>query len=168
MKFDKVFFKGKVIKRKDFLAYPEKYPTVICLEVDTDWWYPVINFGKMGELDNLAIKIERWEEGFKEQARRFYFAVRDRLTEAMGDTSRHHKDHLHKEAKKECGLYHDNGTLKSFNELNKREVWLLTEVMLRWAEEAGAYIDDLVPMHRYLGHIGGVHGEENEKNKKNS
>ena len=153
MKINKVFFKAKIIKRKDLQEHPEKYTHVLCLEVDPDWWYAVVHYGKLNKdsLDKVAVKIENWEAGFSRQAQNFYFEVRDRLAEAMGDTSREHKNHLHKEAKKECGLYDEYGFLKSLFNLNKRELWLLTELMLRWAEEAGAYVEDLIPIYRSMG-----------------
>ena len=155
METKRVYFKAKIIKRKDYLDNPESYQNVICLQVEPRWWQSVYNYGKINqrELHDQMVSFENWKLDPSEDAIHFYFKVRDRLAEASGELSREYKDHLHKEAKKECGFYDREGHLRSLRGMNRHELWELTDLMLRWAEEAEAYLDDLRPMYFELKEV---------------
>jgi len=143
---NKVHFKAKILPKAWYLKEPELYKHIIILDVDPKWWQAVTIYGKTNKdkLKAQMMTMENWDVPYDETAKKFYFAVRDRLAEASGDTSREYKNHLHQEAKRECGYS------KSINDLRRHELWEVTQVMIRWAEEAGADLTDLIPMQEYL------------------
>lgn len=148
-----IHFKAGIISRKEYNEHPEEYHRVIILNIDTPWYQAVINYGKenKAKLHEQMVSLENWDIPFEEQAKSFYFLVRDRLAQTSGDTSREYKNHLHRQAKEECG-FHD----RSLNNLRKHELWELTQLMIRWSEEAESYLVDLMPMYKYLGNrLGG-------------
>lgn len=79
-----------------------------------------------------------------ERARKFFFALRDRLAEHMGDVSKEHKDHLYRSCIREFAFLDINyGVKDSIRNLTRYELWQVTERMMDWLADAEAYTGDL-------------------------
>jgi hypothetical protein len=145
--FERLSIKVQVVKTNDVLADPEKYRNENLMIFKTGSRsmaharrYAAHNIGNMTTQRMILMpESDEWTE----QAKNFMFEVRDRLAVAQEDSSKQHKESLYRSAKKDCGFVWPDGKLKSIYDLNKREVWELTRQLMIWAQEAGAYLDDM-------------------------
>ena len=140
-----------VVKRSEY--DPAKHKEVIILGIDTNWYQNVVNFTKMHPkaLMDLMVTFEEWNYEPTEDAKKFYFKVRDRIVQAQdGALTKEAKDHLHHSCLFELGFPDENVEPKtSIKQLTRNELWMATNLMVRWAEQtADCYIDDLMPEYK--------------------
>ena len=137
-----------IIPLKDILDRPEFWSrrNIICFAVRDAWWEALKDYGRehKDELNTQRLTLEKFSGDWSEAAFRLFHAIRDRICEASGDTSRDYKEHIKYELKSQIGLK------KSLKTYTKQELWLITNKALDWALEAGADVRDLLAEHVHV------------------
>lgn len=96
-----------------------------------------------GRLDDQEAVLKDWNWEFNEEARKFYFAIRDAIVEAQsGRKTSAECTKMHKDLKKEFGARDSRMKIKSLKDAatepyTRRELWMLVQGALDWLEEAG-------------------------------
>lgn len=145
--------RAKLIKKHHILRAPDLYKEepLLCLWVNPAYLNGLIAFSKITNMHNLEVVIREYINDPTERAIKFFFVLRDRVAEASGDTSKEYKSHLHHACVREFHFVDDDRNIKSsIKELNKKELWSVTEAMHRYALEANAYIGDLRAEYREI------------------
>ena len=142
-----VILKGNLQNKDYVLSHPEEYEEkiLLCVEVKKEYLAELKQFvlDKKVNLGQLEVTLKPWPGTPTERAKHFFFMVRDRLAKHLNDETREHKEHLYHSCLAEL-KFMDRGRLKtSLTQLNKRELWLVTEQMYLWCEGAGVTMRDL-------------------------
>lgn len=136
-----ISFCGSVIPLQKILDNPEfwKGRNMICFAVRDAWWDAVKDYGKehRDELNSQRVTLERFSGDWSDGAFKLFHAIRDRICEASGDTSRQYKEHIKHELKKEVDA---NKSIKAYT---RKEMWLVTNKAIDMALESEADIRDL-------------------------
>ena len=145
-KLEEIKIRGRVLKKDHVLNSPDLYKdeTLIILRVSTNYYYSLVNFAKENDITNLEVSL-RSTGGKSERARRFFFALRDRLAEQSGDTSKSYKDHLYRACIRELRIFEEGMLVDSIKNLDRKQLWTATERMLDWCVQAECNLTDLLP-----------------------
>ena len=145
---EEIKIKGTVIKKSHVLQSPDFYndETLIILRVSNKYYNSLIAFSRENDIKDLEITLRSAAKDATERAKRFFFALRDRLAEASGDISKSYKDHLYRSCIKQLMITDGDGKLvESLRGLDRKQLHMGTEVMLDWCAQVGANIHDLLP-----------------------
>ena len=145
-KLEEIKIRGRVLKKDHVLNSPDLYKdeTLIILRVSTNYYYPLVNFAKENDITNLEITL-RSTGGKSERARRFFFALRDRLAEQSGDTSKGYKEHLYRSCIRGLEIFRGDEIVDSIRDVDRKQLWSATELMLDWCVQAECDLTDLLP-----------------------
>jgi len=142
-----VILKGGIVNKTVVLSNPKEYQNkpVLCLLLDDSGIPELKTYLKDGKIDlsKLEITLKEWPYDPTERAKHFFFMVRDRVAKAQGDEGRENKDGLYRNCVKSFKFMYKGYPKESVKDLNKRELWMVTEQMYMWAEEAGCMMKDL-------------------------
>jgi hypothetical protein len=149
---DKIVLKGHIEKKQHVLSKPEFYEKtpMVCLIIPRDYVQGLVAFTTERPHATWEVTITPWPENITERAWNFFFALRDRVAKAQGDTSSENKDHLYRSCLAEMCSAEGQELKQSIKDLTKKELWKSTEIMYEWALEAEAYIIDLIPEYKGL------------------
>ena len=145
---EEIKIKGRVIKKTHVLQSPELYEneTLVILRVSKKYYNSLIAFSRENDITDIEITLRTAAKDATERARRFFFALRDRLAEASGDISKSYKDHLYRSCVKQLMIRDGEGKrVESIRGLDRKQLWMACEIMLDWCSQAGANIHDLLP-----------------------
>jgi len=146
---DRIVFHGIVEKKSRLLSHPDLYTDVdmICFRVRKEYMPGLVAYGKEHDLTDLEITLAPWPVDPTDRAKKFFFALRDRLAEKTeGEKpTRQYKDHLYRSCVRELEFWNseDNVIKQSLTGLDKRELWLVTELMHQWCVTAECDLRDL-------------------------
>lgn len=141
-----VNLKGGIVSKTVVLANPERYKDqpMLCFLLKEEYIPEIKRFLQENiDFGDLELEMKPWPRDPSEQAKHFFFMVRDRVAKAQGDESRSNKDSLYRECVKDFKFMYHGYPKASMTNLDKRELWLVTEKMYTWAEEAGCMMKDL-------------------------
>lgn len=137
-----VSFCGAVVPMKEILEKPEFWQkqNLICFAVRDAWWDSVKDYGKehREELKSQRVTLEAFSGDWSEGAFKLFHAIRDRICEASGDTSRQYKEHIKHILKKEVD------EVRSVKDYTRKELWLVTNKAIDMAFETDADVRDLI------------------------
>jgi hypothetical protein len=102
------------------------------------------------ESRSWRVTFEPWGKTASDSAIRLFHELRDRICEAMGDTSKEHKDHIKLTLKNSYGVVLPNGKLKSVASYSVSELGQLIDGAFLMAYEADADVRDLEPERREM------------------
>jgi len=142
--------KGRLEPKSNILSHPDLYQdvTLLCFVVTEAYRGPLTAYYKENGIMNYQeLQLAPWPLNPTERSRKLFFALRDRLaihTEGEG-TGREYKDHLYRSCVKELDIRKEGKIVNSIKDLDKRETWLLIELMVQWCLEAESDIRDLIP-----------------------
>jgi len=136
---DRIAFKAKIENAKRVLDNPDMYKDahVMILTIDDRYYKAMREWAKQHRMwmDNVMVSIGFPHSKWTERAKRFYFLVRDAVCKEAGDTTRSNKDAVHHGAMDACEFRHPDGEAKKhIDELDKRELYELTQYMKRLIE----------------------------------
>ena len=145
-----MIIKGRLEKKSSILSHPDFYKdvTMLCFIVPEAYKRPLTDYyNENGIKDYQELQLAPWPLTPTERSRKLFFALRDRLAiHTEGEkTGREYKDHLYRSCVKELDIRKEGKIVNSLKDLDKRETWLLIELMVQWCMEAEADIRDLVP-----------------------
>lgn len=145
--YDRISMKAFPIKFSELIKNPAffKDSYVLAFEISKRQMSLVHTFAKVheGKLKSVLLTMEPYHNTWSEQAQRFLFTVRDRICGATGDYSAENKEQIYAAAMIEAGFINENGSRKSLHDLDKREMGILIETMLRLAIETDCDVSDL-------------------------
>ena len=145
--YDKVQMKAFPIKVTELLNAPGFYKGqhILAFEVSERQMHIVQNFCRAhpGELTSVLLSMRPYDTNWSKEAQGFLFMVRDRICGSTGDFSAENKEQIYAAAMIDSGHLTDDGERKSLHDLDKREMWILIETMLRLAVEEGCDVSDL-------------------------
>ena len=146
---DQIRIVGRLQSKSGVLSKPQFFTDVplVILHVRKEYLSGLMNWSKAHNMNDLEIVIQERPKDITQRGKNFFFALRDRIAKASGDKSKEHKEHLYRSCIRE---YASSAGLKkeSIKDLDKRELWLCTEIMYEWCIEAEAYIADLIPEYQ--------------------
>ena len=125
----------------------EKANHVVRLKVDDHWYETLRQFYKENAADTISWRVtfEPWGKSASDGAIRLFYEIRDRICEAMGDTSKEHRDHIKRTLKNTYGVVLQNGKLKSLTGYSVSELSQLIDGAFLMGYEAEADLRDLEP-----------------------
>ena len=146
---DMIRVMGAVQSKSGVLSHPDFFTDtpLIILRVHKDYLQSLVEWSKEHNIKELEIEIRERPVEVQERAKRFFFAVRDKIaikTEGENAT-RKYKDHLYRSCIKELGIVENGKIVNSLKTLSRRDLHMATELILQWAVEAECDISDLVP-----------------------
>lgn len=145
--YEKVSMKARPIKLTEFIKNPGFFKgAALVFEITEEQMYTVQNFCRAhkGELKNVLLTMRPYDAAnWSQKAKGFMFMVRDRICGKDNDYTAENKEQVYAAAMIESGFLDQDGERKSLDDLDRREMWILTETMLRLAVEAGCDISDL-------------------------
>lgn len=145
---DHLLLKGRLEPKSNILSHPDMYEdvTLLCFVVSEAYKGPLrAYYTEQGIKEYQELMLSPWPLNPTERGRKFFFKLRDVLAEKMGDMSRQHKDHLYRSCVRELDLRKEGKIINSLKDLDKRGLWMATEVLHGWAVEAGADLRGLIP-----------------------
>ena len=145
---DTIIIKGRLISKSSILAKPEFFTDTPLLVFTLPEVYkqPMMAYYETyGMKNDMELTIAPWPLNPTDRARKFFFALRDRIAEKLGDTSRENKDMLYRSAVRELDLRKEGKLISSLKDLDKTGLFMATEVLHTWAIEAECYLSDLIP-----------------------
>lgn len=113
-----------------------------------DHWYETLKaFYRENQADTRTWRVtfEPWGKSASDGAIRLFYELRDRICEAMGDTSKEHRDHIKRTLKNSYGIVLSNGRLKSLTSYSVSELSQLIDGAFLMGYEAEADLRDLEP-----------------------
>jgi len=138
---DRISLRGKLISKKDVLDNPEEYrdqKIMVFLLANEDHYEAAKQFhlewkSRMG---NLIMAMGFQDAKFEERARKLFFAMRDRLAEISGDTTRSNKDAIYHGIMERCEFRTMDGRpIEHINELTKKQLWEAVQMEKRIMDE---------------------------------
>ena len=147
---EQIILKSRVENKKNILTHPDLYTDtpMLCLVFPREYLQALINYSAEHDMSRLEITIAEWPIDPTERAKKFFFTLRDRICETSGDTSREYKDHIYRSVIEEFKFMKEGKVKNSIKDLDKRELWLVTEKLMDNATAIGAYIGDLIPDYK--------------------
>lgn len=144
---EQIIVQGALESKQRVLTHVNFYNDVplVILRVRKEYFAGLMNWAKTHDIKELEITIREKQKDITERAKRFFFTLRDRIAKHQGDTSRENKDNLYRSAVKELDLWKKGHIISSLKDLDKRGMFMATEVLHRYAIESEAYIGDLIP-----------------------
>jgi len=124
----------------------EKLVGIARLKIEDQWIELLRSYLKEHKATYFRITLEPWGTA-TERSINFFHEIRDRICEAMGDSSRDHKEHMKKTIKEKYGPM-EGERLKSMSKYTTQEMKNVIDGALLMAEEAEADIRDLIPEWR--------------------
>ena len=123
----------------------EKANHIVRLKIEDRWYEALKSFYRENKADTITWRItfEPWQKSASEGAVRLFHELRDRICEAMGDSSGEHKDHIKRVLKSTYGIVLSNGKQKSVASYTVSELSRLIDGGFLMAYEAGADVRDL-------------------------
>lgn len=146
---DHIIIKGRIEKKNLILEHPELYTDtpMISFIFPREYMLGLAAYIKENGLNDYELTLAPWPIDPTIRARKFFFAMRDRLaekTEGEGAT-RDYKDHLYRSCVRELDIRRNGKVLDSLKDLDKRELWNVTEIMHQWCVEAEVNMGDMIP-----------------------
>lgn len=137
---EKIIIHCYVEKKKNVLSKPDLYTDspMICLMVKKEYYKGLLAYSRDHDMGDLEVTLSPWPEDVTDRARKFFFAVRDALAKASGDSTKKYKDHLYRSCLADMCLAEGQEIKNSLTDLNKRELWLATNLMWENAVNCGA------------------------------
>ena len=137
---EKIILHCYVEKKRNVLAKPNLYTDspLICLMVKREYYEGLMSYAKDHDMSDLEVTLSPWPKDQTERARKLFFAVRDALAKVSGDTTKEYKDHLYRACLEDMCLAEGQEIKNSITDLNKRELWLTTNLMWENAVNEGA------------------------------
>lgn len=128
----------------------EKANHIVRIKVYDDWYEALRAFYRenAAETRTWRVTFEPWAKVASESAVRLFHEIRDRICEAMGDSSKEHKDHIKATLKNTYGVVSSSGRPKSVTSYSVSELGQLIDGAFLMAYEAGADVRDLEPERR--------------------
>ena len=138
---DRISLRGNLISKNHVLENPEAYrdrPIMIFELSNNDYYEAARNFHREwnGKMDNLILALGFQPVKFEERAKKLFFAVRDRLAETSGDTTRANKDSIYHGLILDCDFRTIDGRqIEHISDLTKRQLWELVQRAMRELED---------------------------------
>jgi len=138
---DRISLRGKLLNKSHVLDNPEQYRNrhVVIFELANDDYYDATKqFYKEWhkQMDRLILTLGFQSPSFEERARKLFFAMRDRLCETTGDTTRANKDAVYHGLILDCDFRTMDGRqIEHINELDKKQLWELIQRTERESNE---------------------------------
>lgn len=140
---DRLAVRGRLISKDEVLAYPSKFQKshIMIFELADEKHYEAAKtFFKewkgTGKFRYLLLNLGFQDEKFEVRASNLFFAMRDRLAEIHGDSSRANKDALYHGLMERAGFRTMDGTpIESIKQLTKRQLWELIQLTKRVMDE---------------------------------
>lgn len=146
---ESIKIKAQILDKKEVLKNAKFYEhePLLCFSPYADALQALRNYFKEHPI-GAGVKVELLFRPYPgdphERAKNFFFALRDRLAEKIGDTTREHKDQLYRDCIRDLEFRDiDYSVKESIRDLTRYELWQATEHMMDWLAEAEAYVSDL-------------------------
>lgn len=147
---DQIIITGRLQSKSGVLKHPKLFEDVplVILHVRNAYMSGLKHFANTHDIRELEITIKERSKDPTERAWKFFFALRDNLAvHTEGErTGKEYKDHLYRSCVRELQIRKDGKIVDSLKDLDKREMWLVTEIMLQWCVEAECDIRDILPL----------------------
>jgi len=143
-----IILKGRIEKKTLLLNNPELYTDVpvLCLIIPKNYLPGLIGFSEGVRMESLEITLKKWPINITDRAIKHFFALRDAFVMAtQGDIApdRAYKDKCYRDCVRELDIKKDGKIVDSIKDLDKRQLWQITELMMQYCLEAGADIRNL-------------------------
>ena len=131
---ERIALRGRILPKQRVLDNPEGYRklNIIVFEVDKKYFPAAKKWASHNSplLHDLLITMGYQSRDFSEGAMRLFWAIATEIAKHQGDTNRTNKEMLHDWALSEIMAHDIDGHLKkSLKELDKRELWEVTQVL---------------------------------------
>ena len=151
---ERIALRGQIVPKKRVLDNPEAYrkKNIVVFEIDKKYYGAAKKWATHNSplLHDLLITIGYQSREFSEIAFKLFWAVCTEITKHMGDETRKNKEVIHDWALNEM-MHHDiDGHVKtSLKELDKRELWQVTQVLWDKLSEYDSDPYHLRPQYNY-------------------